>query len=148
MHQQVLQVCAYLVGLPLQVLIIVALLRGEYRRYPFIFIYAVADLLTTILVIPYAIPYATATPAAKKQFALLFWINERSCRSGIPLVVSPVYMATEHMRPRHALSGIICGRPGGDDFILIHYYDPNRRPENLDTDTVDARSQFLCCHSG
>ena len=61
-----------------------------------------ADLLTTILEIPYAIPYATATtPAAKKQFALLFWINERIMQVLVFLVViGLVYIATEHMRPR------------------------------------------------
>ena len=34
MHQQILQVCAYLVGLPLQLLIIAALLRGESGAIP------------------------------------------------------------------------------------------------------------------
>ena len=148
MHQQILQVCAYLVGLPLQLLIIAALLRGEYRRYPFIFIYAVADLLTTILEIPYAIPYATATtPAAKKQFALLFWINERIMQVLVFLVViSLVYKATEHMRPRRTLlAGIICGTVlVATISFLIHYYDPNPPPGKLRYMTPWTRDLNFC----
>ena len=47
-----LQVAGYAVGLPLEVLIIAALLRGGYRRFPFVFIYTVIDFLTTVLEIP------------------------------------------------------------------------------------------------
>src|ERR1039458_2618832 len=55
--RQVLQVCAYLFGVPLELMVIAALLRGEYRRYPFIFLYAVVDLLTTILEIQPSMAY-------------------------------------------------------------------------------------------
>jgi len=131
-HQQVLQVCAYLVGLPLELLVIAALLRGEYRRYPFIFIYAVADLLTTILEIQPAITsYTTASPADRKYFALLFWINERIMQLLVFLVIiSLVYKAAEHMAPRRTiLAGIICATVlvAGISF-LIHYYDPHLPP--------------------
>jgi len=45
---QVLQYCAWGVGLWLNLLVISALLRGAYRQYPFAFAYSVALLLSTV----------------------------------------------------------------------------------------------------
>jgi len=125
--QQALQVCAYLVGVPLELMVIAALLRGEYRRYPFIFLYAVVDLLTTILEIQPAIAYSSATPAAKKQFAQMFWLNERIMQVLVfLLVISLVYSATRHLRPRRTLlTGIICGTVLVAAISLWAHYDPN-----------------------
>ena len=54
------QLATYVVGLPLELMVIAVLLRGgQYRRYPFIFIYAVVDLLTTVIEIPFAIDHDT-----------------------------------------------------------------------------------------
>src|SRR5665647_81294 len=109
--QHALQVCAYLFGVPLELMVIAALLRGDHRRYPFVFLYAVVDLLTTIIEIQPAIAYSSATPAAKKQFALMFWLDERIMQVLVfLLVISLVYSATKYLRPRRTLLiGIICG---------------------------------------
>src|ERR1035438_9493130 len=102
--QQAFVVCAYLVGLPLELMVIAALLRGDYRRYPFIFLYAVVDFLTTILEIQPAIAYDSRTPAAKHQWALMFWFNEQIMQILVfLLVISLVYSATKHLRPRRTL---------------------------------------------
>ncbi|HEX7425297.1 MAG TPA: hypothetical protein VF311_15630, partial [Terriglobales bacterium] len=66
--QQAFQVCAYLVGLPLALMVIVVLLRGEYRRYPFIFLYAVVDLLTTILEIQPSMAYGSGNAEARHRW--------------------------------------------------------------------------------
>ncbi|MCX6630052.1 MAG: hypothetical protein NTW28_20740 [Candidatus Solibacter sp.] len=125
--QQALQVCAYLVGVPLELMVIAALLRGEYRRYPFIFLYAVVDLLITILEIQPAITYSSATQAAKKQFAMMYWFNERIMQVLVfLLVISLVYRATRHMRPRRTLlTGTICGTVLVAAVSLWAHYDPN-----------------------
>src|ERR1035438_10065174 len=108
--QQVFQVCAYIVGLPLAFMVIAVLLRGEYRRYPFIFLYALVDFVTSILEIQQAVAYGSATPELKKQFAQMFWFNERIMQVLVfVLVISLVYSATKHLRPRRTLlTGIIC----------------------------------------
>jgi hypothetical protein len=127
--KQAFQVGAYLFGLPLELMVIAALLRGDYRRYPFIFLYAVVDFLTTVLEIQPAIVHssATAAAAAKKQFVMMFWIDERIMQILVfLLVISLVYIATKHLRPRRTLlTGIICGTVLVAAISLWAHYDPN-----------------------
>jgi hypothetical protein len=47
--QQALQYSAWVVGLWLNLLVISALVRGNYRRYPFVFAYALALLVSTVV---------------------------------------------------------------------------------------------------
>ena len=109
--QHVLQVCAYLVGVPLDLMVVAVLLRGEYRRYPFIFLYAVVDLLTTILEIQPSMAYGSGNADAKHRWVQMFWFNERIMQVLVfLLVISLVYSATKHLRPRRTLlTGMICG---------------------------------------
>jgi len=126
--QQAFQVCAYLVGLPLALMVIVVLLRGgDYRRYPFIFLYAVVDFVTSILELQPAVAHGSATPEVKKQFALMFWVNEQIMQVLVfLLVISLVYSATKHLRPRRTLLiGIICGTVLVAAISLWVHYDPN-----------------------
>jgi hypothetical protein len=102
--QHAIQVCAYLFGVPLELMVIAAMLRGEYRRYPFIFLYAVIDLLTTILEIQPAMASSSGTPEAVARWSHMFWFNERIMQVLVfVLVISLVYRATENLRPRRAL---------------------------------------------
>jgi hypothetical protein len=105
------QVGAYLFGVPLDLMVVAVLLRGEYRRYPFIFLYAVVDLLTTILEIQPSMAYGSGTAEARHRWVQMFWINERIMQFLVfVLVISLVYSATQHLRPRRTLlTGIICG---------------------------------------
>src|ERR1039457_4692614 len=105
------QVGAYLFGVPLDLMVIAALLRGEYRRYPFIFLYAVVDLVTTIIEIQPSLAYNSGTAEAKHQWAVMFWFNERIMQVLVfLLVISLVYSVTRHLRPRRTLlTGMICG---------------------------------------
>ena len=63
--QAAFQVGAYLLGVPLELMVIAVLLRGEYRRYPIIFLYAVVDLLTSIIEIQPSLAYSSGTPEAR-----------------------------------------------------------------------------------
>jgi hypothetical protein len=105
------QVGAYLVGVPLDLMVVAVLLRGEYRRYPFIFLYAVVDLLTTILEIQPSMAYGSGNAEARHRWVQMFWINERIMQVLVfLLVISLVYSATKHLRPRRTLlTGMICG---------------------------------------
>jgi hypothetical protein len=108
-------------------MVIAALLRGEYRRYPFIFLYAVVDLLTTILEIQPSMAYSSGTPEAKHQWALMFWFNERIMQVLVfLLVISLIYAVTKHLRFRRTLLlGIICGTILFAAISLWVHSDPN-----------------------
>jgi hypothetical protein len=122
---------AYLIGLPLELMVIALLLRGEYKRYPFIFLYVVVDFLTTVIEIPSSLAYFSRTREASRFWAKMFWTNEQIIQVLVFLVViSLVYRATEHLRPRRTLlAGIICGTVlvAGISF-LVHYYDSSLGP--------------------
>ena len=92
-------------------MVVAVLLRGEYRRYPFIFLYAVVDLLTTILEIQPSLAYGSGNAEARHRWVQLFWIDERIMQVLVfLLVISLVYSATKHLRPRRTLlTGMICG---------------------------------------
>jgi hypothetical protein len=99
-----LQVAGWLVGLPLELLIISALLRGGYRRYPFIFIYTVIDFLTTILEIPSALEYVRGVHQATTPLAPLYWVDEIVEQVLIyAVVLSLIYGATRHLRSRRVV---------------------------------------------
>jgi hypothetical protein len=122
----VFQVAAYLFGVPLDLMVVAALLRGEYRRYPFVFLYAVVDLLTTILEIQPSMAYSSGTREAKHRWAQMFWIDEQIMQVLVfLLVISLVYRATEDLRPRRTLlAGTICGTVLVAAISLWAHYDP------------------------
>ena len=124
----VFQVGAYLLGVPLECMVIAALLRGDYRRYPFVFLYAVVDLLLTVLEIQPSMASSSGTLEARRTWAKMFWFNERIMQVLVfVLVISLVYKATKHLRPRRSLlTGTICGTllVAAISF-WVHYYDPN-----------------------
>jgi hypothetical protein len=121
------QVGAYLFGVPLELMVIAVLLRGGYRRYPIIFLYAVVDLLTSILEIQPSLAYSSGTPEARHRWAEMFWINERIMQVLVfVLVISLVYSAAKHLRPRRTLlTGVICGTLLVAAISLWAHYDPN-----------------------
>ena len=72
-----LQVLGWAVGLPLEVLVIVALLQGAYRRYPIVFLYVLVNFVTTLVDIPIQTQsYFTHDTAIFQQAARVYWINE------------------------------------------------------------------------
>jgi hypothetical protein len=67
--QQALQYSAWVVGLWLNLLVISALVRGSYRSYPFVFAYALALLVSTVL----EIALHTAPRTVQDGF---YWLDE------------------------------------------------------------------------
>jgi len=73
----VIQVCGWLVGLPLEFLVISALARGPYRRFPLIFVYAAAIFVTTLVEIPpFVESFVTHSAAVWRHAARVFWVDE------------------------------------------------------------------------
>ena len=121
-----IQIAAYAIGLALGLMIIAAMLRGQWKEYPFVFAYVVGDFLTTMMEIGPGLQYAGATAQAKRYYALLYWWNERIMQVLVfLLVISLIYRATAHRKTRHILLlGVICGILLFAGITLLIYYDP------------------------
>jgi hypothetical protein len=107
-----LQVCGWAIGLPLELMIVAALLRGGgYRRYPFVLIFVIVDFLTTVAEIPYQIDYARGIARASTPLAPLFWIDELIAQILVyAVVLSLVYRVSRQLRSRRPVGMLaICG---------------------------------------
>jgi hypothetical protein len=116
--------CGLLIGVPLQLLIIAALLRGGYRRFPFIFVYMIVDFLTTVVEVLPAVDYVRGTHGAATSLPSLYWPLEIIMQVLVySVVMSLIYQATAKLRPRAIVrAALIAGAFlfAGISF-LIHY---------------------------
>lgn len=103
-----LQICGWAVGIPLELLILAALLRGGYRRYPFLFLYALGEFLTTVAEIPASWAYLRGV---KSTYGALWWTDQVVLQVLLYAVVfSLLYRATDTRAGRHAARvGIVLG---------------------------------------
>jgi hypothetical protein len=121
-----LQVCGWLAGIPLEFLLVAALLRGEYRRFPFVFIYASALLVTTLVGIPASVNYSLdpTDRQISQHFAKIYWITEGILQALIlALVISLIDQAVTRVRSRRMVrAGLITGAAlfAGISFA-VHY---------------------------
>jgi hypothetical protein len=68
--REVVQYVAWALGLWLNVVVLAALLRGGYREYPFVFVYALALLLATVIEIAaYTLPHSSIQ-------SVYYWTDE------------------------------------------------------------------------
>jgi hypothetical protein len=95
------QYASWLIGLPLEVLIIASLLRGAYRRFPLLLVYSVALFLTTVIEISVNQAYFSGTALAHSR-ATFYWVDE-GIREGLQfaVVLSWAYLATGNLRSRN-----------------------------------------------
>jgi hypothetical protein len=123
----VLQVFGYVAAITLQVLILQAMRRGGWRRYPFLFLYVVVDLITNLIEVKPRLSYDTLSPLEKREFLWLFWWDERIIQATLfLLVISLIYRASTDVRPRRMLLAALVG--GSLLVALISalvFYDPN-----------------------
>jgi len=103
--------CGWAIGLPLQILIIGTLLRGGYRRFPFLFAYVIGDFLTTVADVPSAIDYYRGTQGATFAFPAVYWLNAVVMQVLVyAVVMSLIYQATGTLRPRRIVrASLIAG---------------------------------------
>jgi hypothetical protein len=117
-----IQICALLVNLPLELLIIRAMLRGGYRRFPFIFAYIIIDFLTTVVELQPALKYVLGTNTS--ALVDIFWIIDGVMQLMVYLVVmSLLYQGTAALRSRRMVRVfLIAGAAliAGISF-LVHY---------------------------
>jgi len=127
-----LAITGYLVGLPLELLVIAAMLHGgAYREFPAAFAYAVAEFLTTVVEIPLALAwYRTNDAQLGMRYAYWYWRDERIMQFLVlAVVISLLWMATNPARSRRILRlmivvgiGLLAG------ISLLAHYD-SRIPE-------------------
>ena len=97
-----LQYLSWVLGFSLILLVIAALLRGSYRRYPFIFVYAVALFLTSVADTAAAIGRNSGVKLAR-TFASYYWMDQ-GVREVLlfAVVIALLYQATRQA-PRRAV---------------------------------------------
>lgn len=100
-----LQICGYLVGLPLEVLLILLLVRGAYRQYPFVFAYLTVSFVTTLLEMSlYSEAYLKHDRTAMRLFAEAYWVDEVAVQVLIfALVISLIAQAAAITRSRRVV---------------------------------------------
>jgi hypothetical protein len=107
-----IQWCTYLVGLPLELLTIRAMLRGGLRSYPLLFAYVVASFLTTVAEMPSSLAFYHDRRNAQLAITYAWWYwHDEAILTVIlfALVISLIYYATADLRSRRIVrSGLIC----------------------------------------
>src|SRR4051812_46453618 len=99
--QPALQFVSFVVGVSLMILILAAMLRGQWRQYPFVFFYVLGDFVTTLLEVRPALNRHTFSAAEKKSFNDLYWWDERVMQILLfLLVISMIYQAAAHLKSR------------------------------------------------
>lgn len=109
--QRVLQFVLYGIGIPLEILVIVAMVRARaFRTFPFVFAYASAILIASLIEIPAYLAHFTGAPRSRTR-AFYYWLNEGILQMLIFLaVISLVYKATAALENRTPIRrGIIAG---------------------------------------
>jgi uncharacterized membrane protein len=99
--REVVQYSSWLIGLPLELLVIAALVRGPYRRFPLLLLYNIALFLTTSI----------EMAVSQAYYADYYWVDE-GIREGLlfAVVLSFAYLATEKVRSRNMVRiGLIAG---------------------------------------
>jgi hypothetical protein len=127
--QLAIQIASFIIGVPLEILILSAMLRGQWRQYPFVFLYVAADFVTTLLEFQPALKYDTASAAERQQFAWLYWWDERAMQILVfLLVISLIYQASAHLSSRRLLvGGAVCGILAYAGITYLVYYDPHAK---------------------
>jgi hypothetical protein len=126
-----LNICANLVGIPLEILIIAAMLRGSYQRYPALFVYMAAVFVVSLVETPlYILGYVDAAWHSDRrvwtQYLKCYWIDERVLMALVFVVVlSLIYQATERARSRRVLRvSVVCGAVVFSAIAFWAHYDP------------------------
>jgi len=99
--REVVQYAAWAIGLPLELLIIGVLLRGHYRRFPFLLFYSLALFLTTAIEISVNQAFFAGIRFAHSR-ATYYWVDE-GIRQGLQfaVVLNLAYLTTTNLRSRN-----------------------------------------------
>lgn len=117
-----------IVWFPLELLVIGTLLRGQFRRFPFILAYVVTEFLVVAAEIPAYWAVYHGVKSATAQRSWLYNLDEVILQVLIySVVISLIYKATAQVQSRRALRvSVVSGAIlfAGVSFLL-HYYAPH-----------------------
>ncbi len=121
-----IQIVGWCIGLPLEILIIAALLGGLWSRLTFLFVYVIALFLATAVEIPVYAAYYTGNHQAFRSRAWTYWLDEVVLLALILLVVlNLVWRASARMEARRAIRlWLIAGSAAGIAISWWLRYDP------------------------
>jgi hypothetical protein len=128
--ESAIQILALMVWLPLNLLIIAGLLRGEYRRFQFIFAYVIVELLATGAELPAYWAAVSGSPQAVDLQVFVYWLDEAIAQVLVFVVVLDlIYRATAKLATRRSLRmGLILGAVlfAAISFLVHFHYVPGR----------------------
>jgi hypothetical protein len=105
--------CAYFAGLLLDVLVIVALVRNGYRRFPFVLIYVVVDFLTSVIELqPVLASNGAKNPELTHVYTYIYYWNERIIQVLIFLIVISMVHGAIRSRARRTLLPLLIAATG------------------------------------
>src|SRR5689334_6474136 len=113
---------------PLVLLLIATLLRGGYRRYPFLFAYAVASFLTAVVELAARVGSASGAQLAH-TWATYYWADD-GIRQGLlfTVVISLLYRATRGIPRRSSIRLLlVAGAVAVASASFVIHYDPQAR---------------------
>ena len=130
-----IQLCGLMIGLPLQLLIIGTLLRGGYRRFPFLFAYMVGDFLTTVVDVPSAMGYDRGMQWAAFAFPAIYWFNAVAMQVLVyAVVMSLIYQATSRLGSRRIVRvSLIAGAMLFAGISFLIHWNPALNPGSFMT---------------
>jgi len=118
-----LQYLSWLLWFPLNLLVIAALLRGAYRRFPFVFAYSITLFFTTAVEVAAYTSYFSGTRLAHTR-AVYYWVDEGIRQALVfAVVISLIYQASREVRARGLVrAALVAGAIlfAGVSFLL-HY---------------------------
>jgi len=122
----VMQYAFWLIGLPLELLIIAALVRGPYRRFPVVFIYLVTLFLANVVDMAVFTASFSGVRLAHTR-AFYYWIDQGILQLMVySVVISLIYGATATIRSRALVRTILTAAAVvfAAGSFLVHY-DPH-----------------------
>lgn len=125
-----LQIAALAVGLPLQVLIVAALLRGPWRRFPLVLAFSAVELVSALVQAPGAIDAMRGLHSPGLPYWVTYWIGGVITQLLLyAAVISLLYRASDRLRSARVVRVLLilaaCLVAGG---TLLAHYDPSLRP--------------------
>jgi len=123
----VLQIVALVVGLPLQFLVVAALLRGPWRRFPLVLAFSAVELITAVVQAPGAIEAMRGIHSPGLPYWVTYWFGEAITELLLyAVVVSLLYRAANRLRAvRLARLLLILGACLVAAGTLLTHYDPS-----------------------
>src|ERR1043165_8299917 len=125
-----IQICSYVIGIPLEILAIAAMLRGGFRRFPLVFLYVIALFLTTVVELPTSLAYH-AHPTNRRLIERMnenYYLDEGLLQVAVFAAVSSLIdAATVRIKPRRIVRlGLVAAATlfAGISFRVHYIPDP------------------------